>query len=216
MKPILKTISWLLLTALAVANAILAMRYLLPHVPLAAPLPNLKLHRLALTLHASFAAAALLIGPFEIVESFRSRWPHLHRRLGWMYVAAVAIAGLAGILLAPHANFGPIAGLGFLTLALAWLSSTGMALKLVIQGRYTGHRRWMLRSYALTAAAITLRVLLPAAEVMRLPPGPSYRANAWLCWLVNLGLVEMYLFMTPSAGFPLPQDRETESLPIIP
>jgi uncharacterized membrane protein len=192
MKRIINTTFWCVLTVFATVNGILAMRYLLPHVPFAAPLPNLKLHRLALALHASSAGLALLIGPSQIVERFRLRRRSLHRRLGWIYVVAVGAAGISAMVLAPQANFGAIAGLGFFTLAVVWLIATGIALRLAIQHRFMDHRRWMLRSYALTAAAITLRILLPASAVLGLPPGPSYRAIAWMCWLINLGIVEMY------------------------
>lgn len=204
---------WCVLMVFAAANGILAMRYLLPHVPLAAPLPNFKLHRFALALHASCAGVALLVGPFQIAEGFRIRWRSLHRTLGWVYVIAIAIAGVSAMVLAPQANFGPIAGFGFFTLAVVWLIATGTALGMAIQHRFQDHRRWMLRSYALTAAAITLRVLLPASAVMGLPPGPSYRTIAWMCWLINLGIVEIYLFVRPDAASPLPRSSKTQRLP---
>jgi uncharacterized membrane protein len=193
MNRIVQRMLWCGLTVFAVANGILAMRYLLPHVPFAAPLPNLKLHRFALAFHASFAGVALLIGPFQIAEGFRIRWRKLHRTLGWVYIVAVAIAAVAALVLAPQTNFGRIAGFGFFTLAILWLTATGTALRTATQHRFQDHRRWMLRSYALTAAAITLRILLPAAAATGLPAGPSYRAIAWMCWLINLGIVEIYL-----------------------
>jgi hypothetical protein len=106
------------------------------------------------------------------------------------------------MVLAPQANFGAIAGFGFFTLAVVWLIATGMALRFAIQHRFMDHRRWMLRSYALTAAAITLRILLPASAVLGLPSSPSYRAIAWMCWLINLGIVEIYLFVRPGTSLP--------------
>jgi uncharacterized membrane protein len=191
------TMLWGVLMLFAAANGILAMRYLLPHVPLAAALPNLKLHRVALGLHASCAGVALLAGPFQIAEWFRIRRRRLHRILGWVYVVAVALGAISAVVLAPQANFGPIAGFGFFTLAVVWLIATGIALRMAIQQRFKDHRRWMLRSYALTAAAITLRILLPASAMMGLPVASSYRAIAWMCWLINLGVVEVYLFFRP-------------------
>jgi hypothetical protein len=186
------------------------MRYPLPHVPFAAPLPNLKLHRFALSVHASFAGIALLIGPFPIAEGFRIRWRRLHRTLGWVYIAAVAIAAGAAGVLAPQTK--PIAGLGFFTLAILWLIATGTALRTAIQHRFQDRRRWMLRSYALTAAATTLRILLPASAVMDLPAGPSYRAIAWMCWLINLGIVEIYLFFRPDTASQLPRSIKTQAV----
>lgn len=204
MKRIVHTMLWGVLTVLATANGIFAMRYLLPHVPFAATIPNFKLHRFALALHASSAGIALLVGPFQIAEWFRIRRRRLHRVLGWVYVVAVALGAVSAMVLAPGANFGPIAAFGFFTLAIVWLIATGTALTMAIQHRFENHRRWMLRSYALTAAAITLRILMPAAAVAGLPPGPSYRAIAWMCWLVNLGMVEVYLAFRRGAPTQLP------------
>jgi uncharacterized membrane protein len=159
----------------------------------------------ALAFHASFAGVALLIGPFQIAKGFRIRSRRLHRALGWIYIVSVAIAAVAALVLAPQTNFGPIAGFGFFTLAILWLIATGTALRTAIQHRFQDHHRWMLRSYALTAAAITLRILMPASALMRLSPGPSYRAIAWMCWLINLGIVEIYLYLRPLAASQLPQ-----------
>jgi uncharacterized membrane protein len=204
MKRIVHTILWGVLTVLATANGIFALRYLFPHVPLAATIANFKLHRFTLALHASSAGVALLVGPFQIAEWFRIRRRRVHRALGWIYVVAVALGAVSAVVLAPGATFGPIAGFGFFTLAIVWLIATGTALKMAIRQRFENHRRWMLRSYALTAAAITLRILMPAAAVMGLPTGPSYRAIAWMCWLVNLGMVEVYLAFRPVSASQLP------------
>lgn len=51
----------------------------------------------------------------------------------------------------------------------------------------------MLRSYALTATAITLRLMLPAAGLLGLDFLPAYRTIAWLSWISNLVLVETYI-----------------------
>lgn len=51
----------------------------------------------------------------------------------------------------------------------------------------------MLRSYALTSAAITLRLYLGAATAAKLPFADAYPAIAWLCWVPNLALVELAL-----------------------
>jgi hypothetical protein len=130
----------------------------------------------------------------------------------WVYVVAVAFAAVAALVLAPQTNFGPVAGLGFLTLAILWLIATGTALRTAIQHRFRDHRRWMLRSYALTAAAITLRILLPASAIVGLPMGPSYRAIAWMCWLINLGIVEIYLSFRPDTASRLPRSIKTRAV----
>jgi hypothetical protein len=55
------------------------------------------------------------------------------------------------------------------------------------------HRAWMLRSYSLTFAAVTLRIWLPLSQVAGLPFLPSYQAIAWLCWVPNLIVVEWFV-----------------------
>lgn len=194
---VLKVTSWSVLLLFALINGALALRYLLPHPPFAAPLLNLKVHRVALAIHASSAAIALVLGPFQIVNGFRVRWRTLHRRLGWIYCGAVLVGGLAAVPLSLRASAGPIAAAGFMALALAWLLTTGLAVWAAVQRRFGEHRRWMLRSYALTAAAITLRIYLPLSAVLALPPEASYRAIAWMCWVLNLAAVEIYLRARP-------------------
>ena len=189
----LKVTGWCVLLLFAVVNGLLAMRYLLPHAPFASPIPNVKLHRVALAIHASCAGVALMLGPFQLVNGFRVRWKMWHRRMGWIYSIAVLVGGLAAIPLAWRASSGPIAQTGFMALAFVWLLCTGAAVRTAVQRDFEAHRRWMLRSYALTAAAITLRIYLPAAIMTRLPMDESYRAIAWMCWVLNLAAVEIYL-----------------------
>ncbi len=197
----LRITAWCVLLLLAVVNGLLALRYLLPQAPFAAPLPNLRLHRVWLAIHASAAAMALILGPFQFINSFRERWKTWHKRLGWIYCGAVLASGIAAIPLSLHANTGPIAGAGFMALAILWLMTTGSGVWLATQRRFGDHRRWMLRSYALTAAAITLRLYLPLSFALALSPGAAYRAIAWLCWLPNLAAGEVYLAARPGMRF---------------
>jgi hypothetical protein len=63
----------------------------------------------------------------------------------------------------------------------------------------------MLRSYALTAAAITLRIYLPLLFVFHWPFAIGYPAIAWLCWIPNMIAVELYLRVVPTpSGITLP------------
>ncbi len=193
MRRLMMKTGWCALFFLALLNCILAMRYLLHRVPFPLQFPNFKLHRIALTGHAAFAGIALLVGPFQFLDTLRRRWPMLHRRLGWLYIGTVALGAAFALPLTLHAGFGPITGSGFLTLDIVWLLTTGIALRWAIRLRFDLHRRWMLRSYALAAAAISLRIMLPLSAVMGLSTAPSYRTIAWLCWLTNLAIAETWL-----------------------
>ncbi len=55
------------------------------------------------------------------------------------------------------------------------------------------HRRWMVRNFALTFAAVTLRLWLPASVVSGIPFEAAYPVIAWLCWVPNLLAAELLL-----------------------
>ena len=100
--------------------------------------------------------------------------------------------------IAPHSQTGLIASAGFLALGAAWIVTTGLAVRFILRGDVIGHRRWMIRSFALTAAAITLRMYLPLIFVFRWPFSIGYPAIAWLCWIPNVLAAEVYLHFVPT------------------
>jgi hypothetical protein len=189
---------WYVLALFALVNALEALRYLLPHVPFPVEMENFRERRIALSLHALGGAIALLAGPLQFVPRFReSNW-NRHRLLGWIYCGAVLLGWCTSVWIAPHSQTGWIASAGFLALGAAWIVATGLALRFILQGDANRHRRWMIRSFALTAAAITLRMYLPLIFVFHWPFSIAYPAIAWLCWIPNALAVEVYLRFVPT------------------
>jgi uncharacterized membrane protein len=153
-------------------------------------------HRWAIYLHVAASIAALAIGPFQFVRRLRSRLPGLHRLLGRIYLGGgVLLGGLAGLYMALHAFGGWPTRLGFALLALAWLYTGMRAYRAIRSGDPLAHRRWMIRNFALTFAAVTLRLLLPTALVSGLRFADAYPYIAWLCWVPNLLVAELFLAM---------------------
>ena len=149
-----------------------------------------------LAAHVVGGVVALLLGPLQFVRRIRSRLPALHRGMGLAYVAACAVAAPAGFMLALGTTAGPVAGAGFAALALLSAAFTFLGLRAALGRRFDEHREWMLRSYALVATAITLRLMLPAAGLLGFEFLPAYRAIAWLSWMTNLALCEFYIRRT--------------------
>jgi uncharacterized membrane protein len=202
---LLPRVLWFLLTFFALANGLQALRYLLPHVPFPAEIDNFSQRRIALSLHALGGAIALLAGPLQFVPRFRESSWNRHRLLGWIYCSAVLLGWCASVWIAPHAQTGWIVSAGFLTLGAAWIVATGLAVRFILRGYALQHRRWMIRSYALTAATITLRVYLPLSFVFHVPFSIGYPAIAWLCWIPNALVAEVYLRFVPTpSGLALP------------
>ena len=185
---------WTLMGVLSVSIAIWSLRYLLPDTPLLPPdvAKNLMRHPW-LVVHAGLASVALIVGPIQFVPKLRAARARLHRGLGRVYVFACLAAGGAGLLLAWGTNAGPVAQMGFGTLAVAWIVCTVQALRLAMARRIVEHRRWMIRSFALTFAAVTLRLYLPIAPILGYPFMDGYRIISWMAWVPNLIVAELYL-----------------------
>ena len=92
------------------------------------------------------------------------------------------------------------AHLGFGGLAVAWLLTTTLGWLRIHHREIAAHRRWMVRSYALACAAITLRVELPLLAWAPGSFGIAYPMVSWLCWVPNLLFAEWWLVRTDLAG----------------
>jgi Predicted membrane protein (DUF2306) len=154
-------------------------------------------HRAGIYSHIFGSAVALALGPLQFAARVRAAYPSLHRWVGRLYLGiGVLVGGLAGFSMAFSAFGGPAARLGFGALALAWLY-TGFRAYRAIRGRdVVAHRYWMVRNFALTFAAVTLRLWLPAAVISGVPLEFAYPVIAWLCWVPNLLLAERLVRQT--------------------
>jgi hypothetical protein len=115
----------------------------------------------------------------------------------------VLIGGVSGLYMATLAYGGTVPRLGFTLLALTWLYSGYRAYTAIRQRRIEEHRRWMVRNYALTFAAVTLRIYLPLGMIAQLPFDIVYATVAWMCWIPNLFVVEWFLRRRSTAAAPL-------------
>lgn len=150
-------------------------------------------NRWAIYAHIFACAVALMLGPLQFSSRLRSARVALHRWLGRAYLGiGVPVGGVSGLYVALHAFGGVTARLGFAALALAWLY-TGTRAYLAIRSRdVAAHRRWMVRNFALTFAAVTLRIYLPASALAGIDFALAYAAIAWLCWMPNLVFAELW------------------------
>jgi uncharacterized membrane protein len=211
MTSICRLAGWAAVALLAAAVSLSSFRYLLADVSLA-PL-ELRANMAALpgwfVTHAAAAAIALLVLPWQLSRRARRRG-RLHRLLGRAYGAAVFVGGIAAVPLALGSWAGPIATAGFLMLATAWIVTTAAGMREARCGRVDAHRRWMVRSAALTCSALTLRLYLPVPELVGVEYIAGYRAIAWLCWLPNLAIAEWWLRSTEqvTSGMAAARGRE--------
>lgn len=186
---------WGLGALLCIGVAAYSYRYLAPSGPPSSSVTENGFAQPWLAVHVACAATALLLGPWQFLSTLRQRRPRWHRWSGRVYVAGCMLGGVSGLLLALGSVAGPIAMAGFGLLAVLWLLSTGLAWRAAMQRRFAEHRAWMIRSFALTFAAVTLRLQLPALVIF-LPSIEfidGYRAISFLAWVPNLLVAEWYL-----------------------
>lgn len=190
--------AWRALVALLTVEVLVVsgLRYLTGSAPAPPPvLANAFAHPF-LMLHVIGGMTALLLGPVQFVRLVRARWPRVHRATGRLYVLACALGAPAGFMLALGTTAGPVASVGFAIPALLWPLFTWLGWRAAVERRFADHREWMLRSYAITATAITLRLMLPASALLGYDFYPAYRIIAWLAWITNLMVFEYHIRRT--------------------
>ena len=158
--------------------------------------------RWAVTAHLLGGFFALVLGPWQFNSRLRGRAIAVHRWMGRGYVVAVFTSGAAALVLAPRSQEGLVTHVGFGLLAALWLFSTLRAYVAIRRREIVLHRRWMIRSFALTLAAVTLRVWLPLQLAAGIPFHDAYQVVAWLCWVPNLVVAEWIVLRVTSPTAP--------------
>lgn len=142
--------------------------------------------------HVACSAVALLVGPLQFFPALRAR-RRLHRAIGYAYFIAVLGGGISGLATAFVAYGGLASKLGFGLLALLWLWTTVAAVRAARARDFAAHEAWAIRSFALTFAAVTLRIYLGSFFAAGLDFDAFYPILAWLSWVPNLIFVEWVL-----------------------
>lgn len=187
----MKRAGWALMMVLATLIALYAAMVLA--MPAWGP-PFLQARRaempLAVILHLGGGLTALAVGAWQLHARLRSYNIAVHRWMGRTYAIAVLLGGLGALRLAGQAQHGLVTHVGFGLLAVLWLGATARGWLAIRARDEDRHRRWMIRSYALTLAAVTLRIYLPLAMGAGIPFADAYQVIAWLCWVPNLVVAE--------------------------
>ena len=154
--------------------------------------PSLRVHSIAISLHIVGAILPLALGPFQFLPRLRNRFVKIHRWSGRLYLVGVLAGGISGLYLAPFSYGGLNTHLAFGSLAVLWLATGVQAYRAIRAGRIDEHRRWMIRNVALTFAGVMLRLWMPVSMVAEIPFGTAYAVVAWLCWVPNLIVAEVF------------------------
>jgi uncharacterized membrane protein len=148
--------------------------------------------RFGLIPHVLGGMTAALAGLVQLWLGLTGRVGRWHRRLGRIYVAGVAVGSVGAFYLALTIDpkyFAYAAGL--FGLACAWAVTTSMALFAVQQRALEQHREWMIRSYVVTFAFVTFRLVEKILLPLNIAPAQEIDSLlAFGCWSVPLLLAE--------------------------
>ena len=152
--------------------------------------------RIAFFVHVFSSFFALVAGFTQFWKWLLKNKPKWHRAIGYAYVINVLmVTGPAGLLMSFYANGGIPSRIAFVLLSILWISFTAIALYKAKKGKYQYHRIFMIRSYALTLSAITLRIWkVLLANFTDITPMDRYRIIAWLGWTLNLLVAELIIY----------------------
>lgn len=167
--------------------------------------------RIAFFIHVYASLWVLLAGFTQFSKRIQKHNPGLHRSFGYIYVTdVILITGPAGLLMGFYANGGPSSRIAFVMLAVLWILFTAMALWKARRGDFKSHRNYMIRSFALTLSAITLRAWkYSITNSFELPPMDVYRAVAWLGWVPNILFAEWLIWQRRSRKYVAPDRSVT-------
>jgi uncharacterized membrane protein len=117
--------------------------------------------------HIMGSSIALAAGVFQLVRGIRDRYPRVHRYTGRVYVfAGVIPAVFFALVVEAFWPFSTVTAVSQVALAVLWGFVTIVGFRFRRQGRIEDHRRWMLRSYALTASVLVELAINPFVELL--------------------------------------------------
>lgn len=146
----------------------------------------------AFYIHVFSCFVCLLAGFSQFSKSLLERSKKIHRFLGRVYAYNILLINVpAGFILAIYANGLFPSRLAFLTLDILWFTFTLKGVMYIRNGNTTKHKAFMIRSYALTLSAFSLRLWKYGFVTFTdLDPDSIYMIDAWLGFVPNLLIAE--------------------------
>ncbi len=148
----------------------------------------------AFYVHIVTGSLVLISGVFQLSEKLRQRYSTWHRGAGKLYVIIVLfLTAPSGFVMALYANGGVSSQLCFALLASFWWYFTWKGWVNARKHDWPSHREFMLRSYVLTFAAVTLRMYSFLFALAGFRGEGIYSIIVWLSWVPSLIVIELWI-----------------------
>ena len=156
---------------------------------------KLPYYKFAFFTHVYSSIIVIVLGVSQFSKTIRNHFSIIHKLNGKGYILlTLLIASPSGLIMAFHANGGLVSQISFSILSILWFIFTLIAYLSIKKGNYKKHRDFMIRSYALTLSAISLRLFkYGIVFFFELPPMDTYKIVSVLAWTINLGIAELII-----------------------
>jgi hypothetical protein len=144
--------------------------------------------RWGLLVHIAGGGAAACTGLVQLWLGLTGRTAETHRGLGRAYGTAIVVGSIGAYYLALTLDPKDIVyASGLFMLSSAWVVTTSMAIVAVKRRALEQHREWMIRSYTVTFAFVTFRLVARWLTDAHVAAAADVQAiMAWACWAVPL------------------------------
>jgi len=157
---------------------------------------SIPIWKAAFYTHVFSSVMALAAGLTQFSDNVLKKHRRLHRIVGWLYVVDILVINFpAAMIMAYYANGLLPSKIAFTILDCLWFWFTLKAVMAARKRNISEHKRFMIRSYALTFSAITLRswkIILAGA--FHPDPLTLYMIDAWMGFVPNLLIAEWLIW----------------------
>jgi uncharacterized membrane protein len=164
---------------------------------------HIPLWRMVFYIHVFSAVFALFAGLTQFSSQLLKKHRKLHRLIGRLYAYDILVINFpAAMVMAIYAN-GQLPGkTAFVTLDCLWFWFTFKGIQEIKRGNVLTHRQNMMRSYALTFSAVTLRSWkIIISSMVHIDPLHLYMIDAWMGFVPNLLFAEWLIWRTTNTSF---------------
>jgi uncharacterized membrane protein len=152
--------------------------------------------RTRLIFHICGGIVTLVCGPLQFWTGLRERAMNFHRWIGKLYLFGVVVGSVGAYSLAVYSKPEGYS-LALMVMSTAWVFTTSIAYAAILRGLVSLHRQWMVRSYLVTFAFVTIRLFmeyLPGVVAHLGGTLPERVINlVWISWSLPLLVFELIL-----------------------
>jgi len=141
----------------------------------------------------------VLTGPFQFIQSVRTRYPRWHRFSGRLFLICGVVIGITALIMsfAVPAIGGVNQAAATVLFSVFFLYALFKAFQQVLQHQLVQHREWAIRAYAIGMAITTIRIIngifFATSRFTGLTPKEFFGIGFWVGFVLHLIAAEYWI-----------------------